>query len=63
MTNIYEKPTFSDVNVHFYNFLPKTCKIGMIYALLNKCFQIYSNWSMFHSQLTLLNEIFSKNGS
>ena len=37
-------------------------KIGMVYTLLNRCFRICSSWSMFHQQLTLLREIFRKNG-
>ena len=50
------------VYTFFDRFLPNNYKIGTIYALINKCFQVYSNWSMFHLQLTLLREIFQKNG-
>ena len=50
------------VYTFFGRFLPNNYKIGTIYALINKCFQVYSNWSMFHLQLTLLREIFQKNG-
>ena len=48
---VYWKPTFSGVY-----------KIIMIYILVNRCFRICANWSMFLSQLTLLKEIFQKNG-
>ena len=34
----------------------------MIYALVNRCFRIWSSWSMFHQELILLREIFQKNG-
>ena len=33
----------------------------MVYRLVNRCFCICCNWSMFHSQLTLTREIFQKN--
>ena len=34
----------------------------MIYALVNTCFLVCSYWSMFHSQMTRLREIFRENG-
>ena len=34
----------------------------MIYNLVHKCFCIYSDWTQFHTELTLLKEIFRKNG-
>ena len=34
----------------------------MIQILVNRCFPMCSNWSMFHSKLILLREIFQKNG-
>ena len=62
ITSVYRKPTFRVVYIHFDSFLPDTYKIGMIYTLVNRCFQICSNWSMFHQQLILFREIFQKNG-
>ena len=47
-TSIYRKPTFSGVYAHSNSYLPNTYKIGVIY-ILNRCFRICSNWSMFHS--------------
>ena len=43
-------------------FIPDTSKIGKIYTLVNRCFQIDSSLSMFHQQLILLREIFQKSG-
>ena len=34
----------------------------MIYTFVKRCFQIYSNWSMLHTQMTNLRVIFQKNG-
>ena len=42
-------------------FLPNIYKIGMIHILLNRCFHVCPNRSMFHSQLTLVKEVFYKN--
>ena len=61
-TSVYRKPTFSGVYTHFDSFLPNSCEIGIIYTLINICFGICSNWLMFQLQLTLLREIFQKNG-
>ena len=61
-TGIYQKPTISFVYTNFHSFSSEIYKIGMIYTLVNKCFQICSNCSRFHSQLILLKEIFQKNG-
>ena len=34
----------------------------MICTLVNRCFRMFSSWSMFHQQFILLREIFQKNG-
>ena len=60
VTSVYQKPT-SGVYTHFYSFLPDTYKIGMIYTLINRCFQICSSCSRFHQQLILLRGMFQKN--
>ena len=60
ITTVYRKPTFSGVYTYFDSFLPDTYKIGMIFALVNRCFRIWSIWSVFHQQL--MREIFQKNG-
>ena len=62
ITSVYQIPTFGGVYTHFDSFLPDTWKIGMIYTLGNICFRICSSWSMFHQRLTLLREMFQKNG-
>ena len=62
ITSAYRKPTFSGVCTNFDSLLLDAYKIGMIYALVNRCFRICSSWSMFHQQLILLRQIFQKNG-
>ena len=62
-TSVYRKQTFSGVYTHFDSFLPNnTNNIGVIYTSVHRCFWICSKWSMFQSKLTLLREIFQKNG-
>ena len=58
-TSIYQKPTFSGVYTHLIAIFLTPTKL--IYTLINRCFWICSNWSMPHSQLTLLGETFQKN--
>ena len=57
-TSVYRKPTFSGLYTDFDSFLPDTYIISMIYSLVKRCFWICSNWSILHSQLILLTEIF-----
>ena len=58
---MYQKPTFSGVNSNS-NFLPLVYKFGMVYTLVYRYFRICSNWTQFHTELTLLKGIFRKNG-
>ena len=46
---------------NFDSFLRDTYNTGLIYTLINRCFQICSSWSMFHQKLILLRDIL-KNG-
>ena len=59
-TIVYRKSTFSGVYRHFDSFLRDSYKTGMIYTLVKRCFRICSNWSIFHSELIFLREIFQK---
>ena len=45
----------------FIAFLPDTYKVGMIYTLVNRCFWIWTSYSILHQQLILLREILQKN--
>ena len=38
VTNVYRKPTFSGVYMHFESFLPASFKFGMVYTLAYRCF-------------------------
>ena len=38
VTTVYRKPTFSGVYTHFESYLPSTHKFGILYTLVDKCF-------------------------
>ena len=59
-TSVYCKPTISRISTD--SFLPSTYKIGMIYTLLYRCFQICSDWTKFHFELVKLMDVFTSNG-
>ena len=62
VTTVYRKPTFSDVYTHFESFLPTVYKFGMVYTLVYRCFEICSDWTKFHEELSFLKQVFLKNG-
>ena len=62
VTTVYSKPTFSGVYTHFDSFLPEVYKVGMIYTLAYRCFNICSDWTKFHEELDFLKHVFLKNG-
>ena len=47
--NVCCKPTFSVYMSVFTVFLLKAYNVGIIYTLLNRCFQVSSEWLMPHS--------------
>ena len=57
-TTVYRKPTFSGVYSNFESFLPPVYKFGMVYTLVYRCFNICSNWTQCHTELTFLKGIF-----
>ena len=62
VTTICMKPTFSDVYTHFDSFLPTDYKVGMVYTLSYRCFQICSDCTRFHEELNFLKHVSLKNG-
>ena len=61
-TSVYRKPTFSGIYTHFDSFLPPSNKIGLLHALLYRCFRICSDWTKFHLEVVKLTEVFKNNG-
>ena len=44
-------PLLSTVNTHFDTFLPSTYKLGTVYTLAYRGFQIRPSWTKLHSEL------------
>ena len=61
-TNIYRKPTFSGVNSSFSSFMPEQYKLGLVFTLLNRIFNITSTFSKFHVETSKLREVLMRNG-
>ena len=62
VTSVSRKPTFSGVYTHFGSFLPTVYKFGMVYTLVYRFFKIYSDWTKFHEEPSVLKQVFLKNG-
>ena len=60
-TSIYRKPTFSGLYSNFNSFMPDKYKEDLIKTLLHRAFTLCFDWSRFHSEVSLLKDIFRKN--
>ena len=61
-TSVFRKPTFSGVFTNFSSYMPKTYKLGLVYTLIFRCFNLCSSYENFHKEISELKEIFKKNG-
>ena len=61
-TNVYRKSTFSGVYTNFKSFMPLKYKIGLLWTLLDRCFNIVSNYKLLHEQIDKTRNVFVKNG-
>ena len=61
-TSVYRKPTFTGLYTHFNSLLPRSYKAGLILTLLHRCFEICTNFKLFHEEVVYLNAILVKNG-
>ena len=43
VTSVYRKPTLSGVYTHFDSFIQDKYKFGMVYAIIYRCFRIFSS--------------------
>ena len=62
VTTVYCKATFGCGYTHFESSLPSTHKFCVLYTLVYRCFNLYSDWTEFHRELVTLNEIFQRTG-
>ena len=52
ITRVYRKPTFTGVYTHYLTFLPSVYKFGLLSTLLYRYFSIFSNYALFHLEVT-----------
>ena len=61
VTSVYRKETFSGVYTIFISFIPLEHKFGLVHTLLNRCFNLSSDFLKFHLEVDKLQKILSKN--
>ena len=60
-TNVYRKTSFSGVYTNFKSFMPLKYKIGLLWTLLDRFFNIVSNYKILDEQIRMTKQIFLKN--
>ena len=61
-TTVFRKKTFSGVLTNWQSSIFEGYKISLIYTMIHRCYMICSNYKHFHDQITILKDIFQKNG-
>ena len=59
--SVFRKETFSGLYTNFISFIPLECKFGLVHTLLNRCFNLSSDFLKFHHEVDKLKKILSKN--
>ena len=60
-TRVYRKPTFTGLGLNFYSFCSFKFKLNSCKTLLHRAYNICSDWTKFHSEMTFLTEYFGDN--
>ena len=61
VTSVFRKEMFSGVYTNFISFIPIEYKFGLVHTLLNRCFNLSSDFLKFHHEVDKLKKILSKN--
>ena len=61
VTSVFRKDTFSGGYTNFISFIPLEYKFGVVHTLLNRCFNLSSDFLKFHHEVDKLKTILSKN--
>ena len=61
LINVYRKPTFSDVYTNFTSHIPLSYKTGLLWTILDRCFNICSSYLLFYEEVDKLRKIFLRN--
>ena len=61
VTSVVRRETFSGVYTNFISFIPLEYKFGLVHTLLNRCFNLSSDFLKFHHEVDKLKKTLSKN--
>ena len=61
-TDVYRKPTFTGLGLNYLSFSPRLYKINCIKTLINRAYNICSNFTLFHCEMEYLKNFFLNNG-
>ena len=61
VASVFRKDTFSGVYTNFISFISLEYKFGLVHTLLNRCFNLSSDFLKFHHEVDKLKKILSKN--
>ena len=61
VTSVFRKETFSGVYTNFISFIQLEYKFGLVHTLLNRCFNLSSDFLKLHHEADKLQNILSKN--
>ena len=61
-TAVYRKPTTTGLGQHFRSYTPYLYKINSIRTLVNRAYNLCTDWKTFHIELTFLKNFFVTNG-
>ena len=60
-TDIHVKETNTGECLNYYSFAPRRYKTGVIKTMLNRAYNMCSNWGMMHKEITRLKQMFINN--
>ena len=61
ITNVYRKNTYTGLGLNFLSFVPMIYKVNSIKTLINRAYNVCSNWELFNLDLKLLQTFFLEN--
>ena len=60
ITSVYRKPTFTGLGMNFLSFSPKLFKINSMKTLINRAYNICSDYVSFYNELKFLYNFFTR---
>ena len=61
VTGVYRKPTYTGLGLSWFSFCPRIYKINSVKTLLNRAYDICSNYFTFHEEICTLKSYFKNN--